>query len=108
MEVRRVSAVAPGVAIGPPLVLGSEDFRIPQRFVRVDAVDAELSRFRASLAAAVAEIAGHEELAATRLGKPYGAIFGAHRQLAQDPKLVLEIVAMIRPKCNPTYLASSP
>src|SRR4051794_29102188 len=63
MEVRRGIAVAPGVAIGPALVLGSEDFRIPQRFVRVDAVDTELARFRTAVAAAVTEIAGHEELA---------------------------------------------
>jgi phosphotransferase system enzyme I (PtsI) len=95
------------VAIGPALVLGSEDFRIPQRFVRVDAVDAELSRFRAALAAAVAEIAGHEELAATRLGQQYGAIFAAHRQLAQDPKLVLEIEDLIRQKCYSPEFASS-
>ena len=78
MEVRRGIAVAPGVAIGPALVLGSEDFRIPQRFVRVDAIDIELARFRAALEAAVAEIASHEELAAARLGQQYGAIFGAH------------------------------
>src|SRR5206468_1587061 len=64
MEVRRGIAVAPGVAIGPALVLGSEDFRIPQRFVRVDAIDIELARFRGAIEAAVAEIAGHEELAA--------------------------------------------
>jgi len=107
MEVRRGIAVAPGVAIGPALVLGSEDFRIPQRFVRVDAVDAELSRFRAALAAAVAEIAGHEELAATRLGQQYGAIFAAHRQLAQDPKLLLEIEDLIRQKCYSPEFASS-
>jgi phosphotransferase system enzyme I (PtsI) len=107
MEVRRGIAVAPGVAIGPALVLGSEDFRIPQRFVRVDAVDTELARFRAALAAAVAEISGHEALAAARLGQQYGAIFAAHRQLVQDPKLVKDIEDLIRQKCYSPEFASS-
>jgi len=107
MEVRRGIAVAPGVAIGPALVLGSEDFRIPQRFVRVDAVDTELSRFRAALAAAVTEISGHEQLAAARLGQQYGAIFAAHRQLVQDPKLVKDIEDLIRQKCYSPEFASS-
>jgi phosphotransferase system enzyme I (PtsI) len=107
MEVRRGIAVAPGVAIGPALVLGSEDFRIPQRFVRVDAVDAELARFHAAVEAAVAEISGHEQLAATRLGQQYGAIFAAHRQLVQDPKLIKDIEELIRQKCYSPEFASS-
>jgi phosphotransferase system enzyme I (PtsI) len=107
MEVRRGIAVAPGVAIGPALVLGSEDFRIPQRFIRADAVAIELARFQAALAAAVNEITGHEELAATRLGKQYGAIFAAHRQLVQDPKLVKDIEDLIRQKCYSPEFASS-
>ncbi|HEY2250059.1 MAG TPA: phosphoenolpyruvate--protein phosphotransferase [Planctomycetaceae bacterium] len=107
MEVRRGIAVAPGVAIGPALVLGSEDFRIPQRFIRADAVDTELARFQAALTAAVAEISGHEELAAARLGKQYGDIFAAHRQLVQDPKLVKDIDELIRQKCYSPEFASS-
>src|SRR5437762_2513534 len=100
MERNRGIAVAPGVAIGPALVLGSEDFRIPQRFVRVDAVESEIARFRAALEAAVAEITGHEALASSRLGEQYGAIFAAHRQLAQDPRLVKEVEDLIRQKCH--------
>src|SRR5258707_1415722 len=107
MEVRRGIAVAPGVAIGPALVLGSEDFRIPQRFVRVDAVDTELARFRTALQAAVTEITGHEELAAARLGQQYSAIFAAHRQLVQDPKLLKDIEDRIRQKCYSPEFASS-
>src|SRR5262245_54435007 len=68
MELKRGIAVAPGVAIGPALVLGSENFRIPQRFVRVDAVESEVARFKSALEAAIDEISGHEALAAARLG----------------------------------------
>jgi phosphotransferase system enzyme I (PtsI) len=107
MEVRRGIAVAPGVAIGPALVLGSEDVRIPQRFVRADAIDTELARFHAALDAAVAEITGHEQLASARLGQQYSAIFAAHRQLVQDPKLVNEIEDLIRQKSySPEFAAS--
>ena len=76
MEVRRGIAVAPGVAIGPALVLGSEDFRIPQRLVRArrdrhraDAISCQL------LDTAVDEITGHEQLAAARLGEQYKCDF---------------------------------
>ena len=91
MEIRRGIAVSPGVAIGSALVLGSEGFRIPQRFVRIDAVDTELARFYAAIAAVCEEIAFNEQLASERLGKQYGAIFAAHLQMAQDPKLLKEI-----------------
>src|SRR5262245_12241778 len=107
MEIRRGIAVSPGVAIGPALVLGTEDFRIPRRFGRVDAVDTEIGRLRAALAAAVAEIASHEQLAAARLGAQYGAIFAAHRQLAQDPKLTQEMEQLITDKCYSPEFASS-
>ncbi|HTI50350.1 MAG TPA: phosphoenolpyruvate--protein phosphotransferase [Planctomycetaceae bacterium] len=107
MELNRGIAVAPGVAIGPALVLGSEDFRIPQRFVRVDAIDSEVGRFHAALDAAVSEITGHEALASSRLGQQYGAIFAAHRQLAQDPKLIREIEDLIRQKCHSPEFAAS-
>lgn len=107
MEQKRGIAVAPGVAIGPALVLGSENFRIPQRLVRVDAVDSEVARFRSALDAAVAEISGHEALASSRLGAQYGAIFAAHRQLAQDPKLIKEVEDLIRQKCHAPEFAAS-
>jgi phosphoenolpyruvate-protein phosphotransferase (PTS system enzyme I) len=107
MELNRGIAVAPGVAIGPALVLGSDDFRIPQRFVRIDAIDSEIARFRAALAAAVEEITGHEALASSRLGKQYGAIFAAHKQLAQDPKLLKEVEDLIRQKCHSPEFAAS-
>ena len=37
-------AVSPGVTIGEALVLDSEGFRIPRRFVARSAVDTELER----------------------------------------------------------------
>lgn len=107
MEIRRGIAVAPGVAIGSALVLGSEGFRIPQRFVRIDAVDTEVARFRAAVAAICKEIFLNEQLASERLGKQYGAIFAAHLQMAQDPKLLKEIEDLIRQKTYSPEFATS-
>lgn len=107
MEVRRGIAVAPGVAIGSAFVLGAENFRIPQRFVKVDAVESELARFRTAVAAVCQEIEVNEKLAGDRLGQQYAAIFSAHRQMIQDPKLANEIEGLIRNKCySPEYASS--
>ena len=107
MQIRRGIAVARGVAFGPALVLGSEDFRVPQRFVSVDAVDAEVNRFRTAFDAVCQEIGQNEQLAAAKLGQQYGAIFAAHLQLLRDPKLRQEIEGLIRQKCYSPEFASS-
>ena len=50
-------AVSPGVAIGEALVMDTEGFRIPRRFVSRDAVDDELERLDKAIPAAAVEIA---------------------------------------------------
>ncbi len=108
MLVRRGIAVSPGVISGPALVLGTEDFRIPQRFVSVDAVDTELARFHAALDAVCQEIAANEQLASDRFGQQFAAIFAAHLQMVRDPKLIAEIEQLIREKCyTPEFACSS-
>lgn len=107
MEIKRGIAVSPGVVPGPALVLGTEDFRIPRRFVSVDAVDSELKRFHAAMNAVCEEISENARLASERLGSQYGAIFTAHLNLARDPKLQEEIVELIRSKSYAPEFASS-
>ncbi len=107
MIIKHGIAVSPGVAIGPALVLGSEDFRIPRRFVRVDAVESEVIRFRCALENVCREIAANEQLAQERLGRQYAAIFTAHLHLARDPKLIEEIETLIRRHhCSPEFAAA--
>jgi phosphoenolpyruvate-protein phosphotransferase (PTS system enzyme I) len=91
-------AVSPGVAIAQAFVLGVEDFRIPQRFVSVDAVESEIVRFRIALENVCREIATNEKLASEQLGKEYGAIFAAHQMMIRDPKLQGQIETYIREK----------
>src|SRR5919202_5493539 len=96
MDIKRGIAVSPGVAIGPALVLDTEWFRIPQRFVPPERADEEVGRLRHALAEAAREAREHQEAVAARLGPQYGAIFGAHALLLTDPALVRELETLIR------------
>ena len=107
MIVKQGIPVSPGVAIGPALVFGTEDFRIPQRFVRVDAVEAETVRFRCALEGVCREISANVQLASDRLGAEYAAIFDAHLQLARDPKLIDEVETLIRERHYSPEFATS-
>jgi phosphotransferase system enzyme I (PtsI) len=107
MLIKRGIPVSPGVVSGPALVLGAEDFRIPQRYVGVDAVEVEIGRFQSALKAVCDEISENEQLATSHLGKQYGAIFAAHLQLVQDPKITEEIVKLIRDRHFSPEFASS-
>ncbi|MCH7989625.1 MAG: phosphoenolpyruvate--protein phosphotransferase, partial [Planctomycetes bacterium] len=107
MLIKRGIAVSPGVVTGPAMVLGSEDFRIPQIYVSINAVETEVARFHAALDAVCDEIAENEALATEQLGKQYGAIFAAHLQMARDQKLVDEIDSHIRERCYSPEFASS-
>jgi phosphotransferase system enzyme I (PtsI) len=107
MLVKRGIAVSPGVAIGPAMVLGAESFRIPQRFVSIDAVDVEAARFHTALDATCREIEINEKLASERLGAEYGAIFTAHLMMVRDHKITTEIEALIREKSfSPEFAVS--
>ncbi|MEY2726770.1 MAG: Phosphoenolpyruvate-protein phosphotransferase, partial [Planctomycetota bacterium] len=75
MKVLNGIAVSPGIVTGPVLVLGSENFRIPNRYVTSDAIDTELHRFHAALEHVCRDIQANEQLVSSQLGQQYGAIF---------------------------------
>ncbi|MEZ6060081.1 MAG: phosphoenolpyruvate--protein phosphotransferase [Planctomycetaceae bacterium] len=107
MQVRNGIAVSPGVVVGPALVLGSEDFRIPRKYVSSDAVEAEVSRFHNALKNACSEIESNEVLVADQLGSQYAAIFSAHLQMARDPRLTGKVEELIRASHNSPEFAVS-
>ncbi len=96
MEIKRGIPVAPGVAIGPALMLDTEHFRIPQRFVADGHQAEEVQRLRQALADAAGQARGNQQQISDKLGQQYGAIFGAHALLIEDPAVAREIEALIR------------
>jgi phosphoenolpyruvate-protein phosphotransferase (PTS system enzyme I) len=96
MEIKRGIPVSPGVAIGPALMLDTEWFRIPQRYLEPGRQDDEVQRLRQALAAAARHARDNQQQISDKLGPQYGAIFGAHALLIEDPAVAREIEAQIR------------
>lgn len=107
MKVYTGIAVSPGVVSGPVLVLGSESFRIPRKLVSRDAIDDELHRFHVALEDVCRDIRNNELLVSSQLGAQYGAIFSAHLQMAEDPRLIREVEALIREQTRSPEFAVS-
>ncbi len=100
-------AVSPGVAIGEALVMATEGFRIPRRFVARDAVVDELERLDKAISAAGAEIEKSREGVSRELGEQYAAIFDAHLAMLRDPNLRTELESLIRDRhYSPEYAVS--
>lgn len=100
-------AVSPGVAIGEALVLDTEGFRIPRRFIGREAVQDEIERLSSAIMVAGEEIERNREAVSRELGGQYGAIFDAHLQMLRDPKLWGELEGMIRDRhYSPEYAVS--
>ena len=89
-------AVSPGVTIGEALVLDSEGFRIPRRFVERSAVDTELARLNHAVAETAREIERNRDAIRAELGEQYAAIFDAHLAMLHDAKLQDELATAVR------------
>ena len=100
-------AVSPGIAIGEAMVLGHEGFRIPKRFVLREVIEPEITRLKAAITEASAELAGNRDSVAGELGKKYGDIFEAHLQILNDSKLNSEFTELISNKAYSAEYAVS-
>ncbi len=89
-------AVSSGVTIGEALVLDSEGFRIPRRFVARSAVDTELQRLSNAIAESTAEIKKNRDAVRRELGEQYAAIFDAHLAMLHDQRLQEELTSAVR------------
>lgn len=89
-------AVSSGVTIGEALVLDSEGFRIPRRFVARSAVDTELQRLSHAVAETAAEIERNRDAIREELGEQYAAIFDAHLAMLHDQRLQQELTSAVR------------
>ena len=89
-------AVSPGVTIGEALVLDSEGFRIPRRFVERSAVDTELARLAHAVGETTREMERNRDAIRAELGEQYAAIFEAHLAMLHDEKLQQELTSAVR------------
>jgi len=89
-------AVSTGVTIGEALVLDSEGFRIPRRFVARSAVDTELQRLSNAIAESTAEIKKNRDAVREELGEQYAAICDAHLAMLHDQRLQEELTSAVR------------
>ena len=89
-------AVSSGVTIGEALVLDSEGFRIPRRFVARSAVDTELQRLSNAIAESTTEIKKNRDAVRGELGEQYAAIFDAHLAMLHDQRLQEELTNAVR------------
>src|SRR5260370_38846494 len=96
MEIKRGIPVSAGAVIGPALVLDTEGFRIPLRYVDKKERASGIQRLHQALAAAAGEARDNQQAISDKLGKKYGAIFTGHAALIEDPELVREIEGLIR------------
>lgn len=95
MEIKRGINVSPGVAIGPALMLDTESFRIPQRFVERARIPEEVERLRRALAGAAAEARQNQQEITDKLGPQLGSIFGAHAFMIEEPSLFAKIEELV-------------
>jgi phosphotransferase system enzyme I (PtsI) len=95
MITRKGISASPGVAIGPALVLDTEEYRIPRRPIDAAEVPQQIQTLDAALDAAREEVAQLRLAASRKLGNQTAAIFAFHESLIADPKLRTEIANLI-------------
>ena len=96
METLHGIPVSPGIAIGKALVIDNEGFFFPRHFVLREAVEEELRRFDAAIAAAAEEVEANRDSVTAQLGEAVGTIFDAHLQMLRDPGLRHGVESAIR------------
>ena len=96
MEIKRGIPVSPGVVIGPALVLDTEGFHIPERFISEEHQSSEIVRLHRAIKGAAQDARDTQKTVNDKLGGQYGKIFEAHALLIEDPNLRHEIEQLIR------------
>lgn len=77
MEIRHGTAVSPGIAIGPAVVLDTEGVHIPHRSAPPDQLDSEVARLNRALDEVAAALRADRDRMTARLGREFGNIFSA-------------------------------
>ncbi len=95
MIVKHGISASPGVAIGPALVLDTEEYRIPRRTVDATQVPGQIRALDAAITASRQEISELRAAAARKLGENAAEIFAFHEAVIADRKLREAVVALL-------------
>ena len=106
MQIKRGIPVSPGVAIGPAMVLGTENFRIPQRFVTASAVEFELTRFPHSARSGLRRDFAQCQPGSRAVGRPARRDLLGSFDARPDPKLIEQIEKRIQDMQSPEFAVS--
>nr|WP_231598519.1 phosphoenolpyruvate--protein phosphotransferase [Crateriforma conspicua] len=87
--------VAPGVAIGPALVLNAEGYSIPRCHIAASDAAAEQMRLRVAIEEVSKQIEANRMQTAAVAGEETGDIFSAQLQMLHDPRLNAELTKRI-------------
>jgi len=94
MEIKKGIAVSPGIAIAKPLVIDSEDYRIPRRSILPSAKVAEVKKVRDAFknaAAELEEVGSDDKLAQGNIKD----IFAVHQRFLKDKNLRKKITDLV-------------
>lgn len=87
-QVYKGTAVSPGIAIGPLLLLYADEHIIRKRRIRPEDVPGEITRFEAALLKTRQQIQAIRNQLASSIGEADASIFDAHILLLEDTSLI--------------------
>src|SRR5277367_468692 len=87
-QIYKGTAVSPGIAIGPLLLLYADEHIIRKRRIRPEDVAGEVTRFEAALLKTRQQIQGIRNQLASSIGEADASIFDAHILLLEDTSLI--------------------
>ena len=95
MDVIKGIAVSPGIVVGKALLLGAAETHVPRRTIKPGEIDAEVARFHAAVAAAIADLGELRRSTEAQLGAETAKIFSFHEGMLQDRTLLDPIVQAV-------------
>lgn len=95
MITKKGISASPGVAIGPALVLDTEEYRIPRRHIQSSEAQAQVKTLDGALEASRQEIRDLRDGVSRKLGEQTADIFRFHEALLADKSLRAAVVTMI-------------
>jgi len=87
-EIYKGTAVSPGIAVGPLLLLYADEHIIRKRRIRPEDVPGEIARFEAALLTTRQQIQAIRNQLAASIGEEDASIFDAHILLLEDTSLI--------------------